>query len=104
MGFVSKNALKNASYLQVNYDASTHTLNTLYANPRDWDSVRYAVWSAANGQDDLHWFYQENMNSQKTELKISLSEYTDKGLYHVHMYAQKGEEVFKVTETHFEIK
>ncbi len=66
-------------------------------------SVSFAVWSAADGQDDLRWS-TASYSSGTAEKTIDLKEYCDFGTYHFHVYAttNKGKQFF-VGKTTFEV-
>lgn len=49
-------------------------------------SVRFAVWSAIGGQDDLRW-YTANRASNGWGFVVSLANHASVGTYHVHAYA-----------------
>ncbi|NQG97231.1 hypothetical protein HO675_03920 [Streptococcus suis] len=49
-------------------------------------SVRIAVWSGENGQDDLKW-YQPSLNNNAARQEISIRDHSNtSGNYHVHAY------------------
>ncbi|KXT76411.1 N-acetylmuramoyl-L-alanine amidase [Streptococcus sp. DD12] len=61
----------------------------------DLSSVRYAVWSQVNGQDDLHW-YQANSQG---EVLVPYRDHTGTGLYNIHVYTLKNGQLQGVTTT-----
>ncbi len=51
-------------------------------------SVRFAVWSDKNGQDDIKWYEAKNIGNNKWQFSTSyLQHKRDTGLYHIHLYA-----------------
>ena len=48
--------------------------------------VQYAVWSAANGQDDLKW-YNASASADKFVANIPIANHKTTGVYYVHTYA-----------------
>ena len=56
----------------------------LYGN---CSSVQYAVWSEANGQDDLIWYNGQKINSELWQTKVDISRHHTSGRYRVDVYA-----------------
>ncbi|MDO4491154.1 MAG: GBS Bsp-like repeat-containing protein [Lachnospiraceae bacterium] len=50
--------------------------------PGGWKELRFAVWSAENGQDDLRWF-----TTGKTSAEFDLNDFRHQGLFYIHLYA-----------------
>lgn len=66
-------------------------------------SVKYAVWSEKNGQDDLLW-YETTKNNGSYSTKINISDHKTIGTYNVHAYAQlSGGKSVYLGETQFEV-
>ena len=66
-------------------------------------SMSFAVWSAANGQDDLKWYTVTKNSAGNYALDIYLKNFKSSGTYNVHAYAtqKNGEQIF-VNSTTFE--
>lgn len=56
--------------------------------------VYFAVWSAVNGQDDVHWLKAEEKNGTYTA-EINIADFNGSGVYNVHCYAQRGDDTMK---------
>lgn len=56
----------------------------IYGNVQN---VRFAVWSAENGQDDLKWYFGTRNNSGVWQVTIDASAHTGTGVFHVHSYS-----------------
>lgn len=50
--------------------------------PGGWSELRFAVWSAEGGQDDLKWITSKSMTAS-----IQINDYKHLGFFHVHCYA-----------------
>lgn len=48
--------------------------------------IRYAVWSAAGGQDDLRWYGASRMSDRSWPVAIPISNHRTAGVYLVHVY------------------
>lgn len=101
--FVSQEALKNRSVLHIQYDKTGKELDTVITNPADWDSLRYAVWSDKDGQDDVKWFISEDFGKSEAKLKIDMSGYDTAGTYHIHVYANKDGNLFRIAVATFDV-
>ena len=53
-------------------------------------SVRFAVWSQANGQDDLIWYNATNMTPGTWTVDITVANHKTAGLYYVDTYVQSA--------------
>lgn len=51
-------------------------------------SVRFAVWSQENGQDDLKWYNGTNTTPGTWTVNMKTSNHATAGIYYVHVYAQ----------------
>ncbi|MGT2755284.1 GBS Bsp-like repeat-containing protein [Streptococcus ovis] len=58
------------------------TLKNIYSD----QTVNYAVWSDANGQDDLKWYAATKASDKTFTGNIPLSNHVGTGKYHVHVY------------------
>lgn len=56
----------------------------IYGNVQN---VRFAVWSAENGQDDLKWYFGTRNNSGVWQVTIDASQHTGTGPFNVHAYS-----------------
>ena len=51
-----------------------------------YGKVRFAVWSSANGQDDLQWYQAVRQSNGDWSYTVNLSQHRDKGTYFIHVY------------------
>lgn len=67
------------------------------------NKVYFAVWSEANGQDDLVWNIAEHVSGNLWRKEISIATYKTAGTYQVHMYGENavGEKVLLGYTTFF---
>lgn len=75
------------------------TLKNVYDNA----PVNYAVWSDANGQDDLKWYSATKSADKIFTGNIPLNSHTGTGKYHVHVYqgnAGLGTFTMQVNQSH----
>lgn len=56
-----------------------------------WDTIRYAVWSEENGQDDLLWFTAQGNHESYFTHDIELTDYDAAGVYYIHVYGSADE-------------
>ena len=63
-------------------------------------TIRFAVWSAVGGQDDIHWYTANNYQAT-----VPIQNHLSIGIYNVHTYLclPSGETIF-VAATNFEVK
>ena len=62
-------------------------IHLLFKNARQNDEITVAVWSEANGQDDLQWFNVGKANGEsQIEYVLPLESYSTDGKYFIHMY------------------
>ena len=54
------------------------------------DILNAAVWSAADGQDDIRWYELDPAGEGLYERTIKLSSHKGNGLYHVHVYRRSA--------------
>ena len=59
---------------------------------RGSSGVMFAVWSDANGQDDLYWYKATQLNMTTYQITFSLKQYhnSTRGLYNFHAYTQNS--------------
>lgn len=59
-------------------------------------SVKAAVWSAENGQDDLKWYDLGKQTDGSWQVPVPVSYHKSKGLYYAHVYVEnlKGSKIF----------
>lgn len=51
-------------------------------------SVRFPVWTAANGQDDIKWYSAKNIGNNTWQYTVNISDHGNQtGIYNVHAYA-----------------
>lgn len=51
-----------------------------------YSNIRYAVWSDANGQDDLRWYKADKTADGTWACTVDLSVHNTVGKYHIHVY------------------
>lgn len=81
--------------LAVNMDSNTDYMNITLSNALvdpSSSSIRMAVWSNLNGQDDLVWYTAAYDSSTRTfKIRVPMSEHNyDTGVYIVHCYYYHG--------------
>lgn len=81
--------------LSVSMDSNTDYMNITLSNALvdpGSSSIRFAVWSNLNGQDDLIWYTANYDSSTRTfKSRVSMSEHNyDVGAYSVHCYYYHG--------------
>lgn len=79
---VSLSTTRNATWSQYSA-AAWHVPGTLGSALKE---VKFAVWSAENGQDDLHW-YKGNLSGDKYIASIPMANHKSTGTYYIHTYA-----------------
>lgn len=75
-------AIGNGNQTQFNIKAS----NVAYAGGAK--SVRAAVWSRDNGQDDLIWYTMTNNGNGIWSVNVPVSNHKTAGIYYAHMYIE----------------
>ncbi|WP_423215601.1 GBS Bsp-like repeat-containing protein [Streptococcus equinus] len=75
------------------------TVSGVYSN----GTVKYAVWSDVNGQDDIRWYDATTCGATATGL-INVANHSGKGIYHVHVYQSDNGQMFFLGETEFKVK
>ena len=65
-------------------------------------SVRFAIWSEENGQDDLIW-YDTNRLANNYVINFDIKNHKTFGKYFVHAYAIINNRALKLSETEFSI-
>ena len=75
------------------YTATVHVGQEVIPNAR---KIYFAVWSAVNGQDDMHWLTASDQSGDFDYVKtyasdIKVSDFNGSGLYNVHCYAQMAD-------------
>ena len=66
--------------------AGTVVINVDPAELDAWDVLTAAVWSVADGQDDLRWYELDPVGGGLYERTVKLSGHKGKGEYQVHVY------------------
>lgn len=59
-------------------------------------SVRYAVWSAKDDQDDIYWYTATKASDGKYKASIDINRHKTAGYYHVHTYVTLTSGVSKI--------
>ncbi len=73
-------ATSNSTQSQYTIKAS----NVLYAG--GVKSVKVAVWSANNGQDDLRWYTMKNISGNVWNVNVPMANHSGTGVYYAHVY------------------
>ncbi|RCW15804.1 cell surface protein, partial [Streptococcus gallolyticus] len=66
-------------------------------------TVKYAVWSDVNGQDDIIWYDATTSGTTATGL-INVTNHSGTGTYHVHVYQSDNGKMYFLTSTDFTVK
>ncbi len=76
---------------EVTASAKGKTFQAKAANADDCTEVRFAVWTEANGQDDLKWYKAAKYSDGSYRLSIpTLAAHGGNGLYKIHAYGTKN--------------
>lgn len=71
------------------------SFQTKAANTDDYDSVRFAVWTADNGQDDLKWYNGTRYYDGGYRANVKYAMHGGNGVYNIHAYGTKnGKDTF----------
>ncbi|SER98676.1 GBS Bsp-like repeat-containing protein [Streptococcus gallolyticus] len=66
-------------------------------------TVKYAVWSDTNGQDDIKWYDAITSGTSATGL-INVANHSGTGTYHLHAYQSDNGQMYFLTSTDFTVK
>ncbi len=66
-------------------------------------TVKYAVWSDTNGQDDVKWYDATTSGTTATGL-INVANHSGTGTYHLHVYQSDNGQMYFLTSTDFTVK
>lgn len=66
-------------------------------------TVKYAVWSDTNGQDDIKWYDATTSGTTATGL-INVANHSGIGTYHLHVYQSDNGQMYFLTSTDFTVK
>lgn len=66
-------------------------------------TVKYAVWSDTNGQDDIKWYDATTSGTTATAL-INVANHSGTGTYHLHAYQSDNGQMYFLTSTDFTVK
>ena len=75
------------------------TISGVYSN----GSVKYAVWSDVNGQDDIKWYDASVSQAVATGL-INVANHSGTGTYHLHAYQSDNGKMYLLGKTEFTVK
>ena len=75
------------------------TISGVYSN----GSVKYAVWSDVNGQDDIKWYDASVSQAVATGL-INVANHSGTGTYHLHAYQSDNGKMYLLGKTEFTMK
>ena len=82
---------------------SGHILATALKNAEDYSSLRFAVWTLENGQDDLKWYNANKYSNGIWRYSVKTKEHLGNGTYVVHAYGTKNGKSSYLTGTTFTI-
>lgn len=66
-------------------------------------TVKYAVWSDTNGQDDIKWYDATTSGTSASGL-INVANHSGTGTYHLHVYQSDNGQMYFLTSTDFTVK
>ncbi|SUN56990.1 GBS Bsp-like repeat-containing protein [Streptococcus equinus] len=66
-------------------------------------TVKYAVWSEVNGQNDIRWYDATTSGTNATGL-INVANHSGTGTYHIHVYQSDNGQMYFLTSTDFTVK
>lgn len=66
-------------------------------------TVKYAVWSDTNGQDDIKWYDATTSGTTATGL-INVANHSGTGTYHLHAYQSDNGQMYFLISTDFTVK
>ncbi|SFC19071.1 GBS Bsp-like repeat-containing protein [Streptococcus gallolyticus] len=75
------------------------TISDVYSS----GTVKYAVWSDTNGQDDIKWYDATTSGTTATGL-INVANHSGTGTYHLHAYQSDNGQMYFLTSTDFTVK
>ena len=75
------------------------TISGMYSN----GSVKYAIWSDVNGQDDIKWYDVSVSQAVATSL-INVANHSGTGTYHLHAYQSDNGKMYLLGKTEFIVK
>ena len=75
------------------------TISGVYSN----GSVKYAIWSDVNGQDDIKWYDASVSQAIATGL-INVANHSGTGTYHLHAYQSDNGKMYLLGKTEFTMK
>ena len=65
-----------------------NAMNIMYESNEPYGQLRFAVWSDADGQDDLFWYEAEQDELGIWRSRVNLKNHSGSGRYHIHAYAE----------------
>ena len=89
----SSSSAKKAAKPTLKVSTSGATVSANMSNAGGYSKIGFALWSQANGQDDLKWYY---VNPSGGNAAINMSALTGSGKYTLHVYGwdKNGKSVF----------
>ncbi|UOC10330.1 GBS Bsp-like repeat-containing protein [Streptococcus equinus] len=66
-------------------------------------TVKYAIWSEVNGQNDIRWYDATTSGTNATGL-INVANHSGTGTYHLHVYQSDNGQMYFLTSTDFTVK
>ncbi|SEI55368.1 GBS Bsp-like repeat-containing protein [Streptococcus equinus] len=66
-------------------------------------TVKYAVWSEVNGQNDIRWYDATTSGTNAIGL-INVANHSGTGTYHLHVYQSDNGQMYFLTSTDFTVK
>ena len=75
------------------------TVSGVYSN----GTIKYAVWSDTNGQDDIRWYDATTVGTTAIGL-LNVANHSGTGTYHIHVYQSDNGKMFFLNSTSFTVK
>ena len=75
------------------------SINKVYSK----GDVLFAVWSQANGQDDIKW-YSANRNGTSASVSFNVSQHSGIGTYLIHVYQNDNGKMYFLTSGNIQVK
>ena len=90
--------------LECRLSDSNRVLHATLDAPEKYTSVRMAVWSAKNDQDDLKWYDAQKNADGTWTAAVNISVHKDTGKYNIHVYGMKNGKNTFIMGTSFQVK
>lgn len=64
------------------------TMNIYFKDGQPYQQVRFAVWSADGGQNDLFWYFADKQADGSWHCQVDLSQHNSAGMYNIVAYSE----------------